>query len=113
MVSMGDEDFGFGGKAVAWKHADQVIAGEDGNARRVHQVDRNERRRRRKWDCFKASAAEMVNVVRWLVVVDEGGRPSVVGIRDAEEKFAKGGLGRLSGQDGVRCRRWRKGHCEF
>ena len=73
-MSMGDEDFGFGGKAVAWKHADQVIAGEDGNARRVHQVDRNERRRRRKWDCFKASAAEMVNVVRWLVVVDEGGK---------------------------------------
>ena len=25
-MPVGDEDFGFGGKAVAWKHVDQVIA---------------------------------------------------------------------------------------
>ena len=69
-MSVGDEDFGVGVKAVAWKHADQVIAGEGRNARRVHQVDRDERRRRRERDCFKVGVVETVGIARWSVVLD-------------------------------------------
>ena len=43
---IGDEDLGFGGEAVAREHVDQVLAVESWNARRTHQVDRDEGRRR-------------------------------------------------------------------
>ena len=46
LSAIGDEDLGFGGKAVAGEHIDQVFNGESWNARKTHQVDRDEGRRR-------------------------------------------------------------------
>ena len=73
MSAIGDEDVGFGGEAVAGEHIDQVLAGESWNARRSYQVDPNERRRTRKRDCLEVGVSEMEAVVRWSVVLNEGG----------------------------------------
>ena len=35
LFSVGDEDFGVGGKAVAVEHVDQVVSGESRHARRA------------------------------------------------------------------------------
>lgn len=73
LVPIRHEHFHVGRESVAENHIDQFVAGESWNARRSYQVDPNERRRTRKRDCLEVGVSEMEAVVRWSVVLNEGG----------------------------------------